>query len=332
MILICGIPSESPVNLLLEAAQRKNVSLVLFNQRQAMSAHIELNWKADRNFKIAGKLHVNEGIIPLDQLAGVFNRMMDFQQLPEYKSPGATDEQKKAITGLHLGINEWLELSAARVMNRSSAMASNLSKPYQTQIIQGCGFSVPTTLITNNPQEATRFIKKHRRVIYKSISAVRSIVRELNVLGEEAEFSEIDHKIASGYPSIRWPHPELEKIRYLPTQFQEYIPGENMRVHVVGERIFATKILSQAVDYRYALIDGFDVNMEEIHLDKKIENNCLDLSRKLNLPLCGIDLKVSPHGEWYCFEANPMPAFSYYQEQTGQPIAEAIVEWLQYGQ
>jgi glutathione synthase/RimK-type ligase-like ATP-grasp enzyme len=44
--------------------------------------------------------------------------------------------------------------------------------------------------------------------------------------------------------------------------------------------------------------------------------------------LCGIDLKRSPDQEYFCFEVNPSPGYSYYQSNTGQDIASAIVRYL----
>ena len=49
------------------------------------------------------------------------------------------------------------------------------------------------------------------------------------------------------------------------------------------------------------------------------------LSQRLELPLCGIDLKCTPDGDYYCFEVNPSPAYSYYQENSGHDIASAII-------
>ena len=42
----------------------------------------------------------------------------------------------------------------------------------------------------------------------------------------------------------------------------------------------------------------------------------------------GIDLKITPDDEVYCFEVNPSPAFSYYESNTGQPISAAIARAL----
>mgnify|MGYP006184765043 CR=1 FL=1 len=55
-------------------------------------------------------------------------------------------------------------------------MGSNSSKPFQAQLIRQYGFAVPETLITNNPEHVLAFRDKHKRIVYKSISGVRSIV------------------------------------------------------------------------------------------------------------------------------------------------------------
>ena len=33
-------------------------------------------------------------------------------------------------------------------------------------------------------------------------------------------------------------------------------------------------------------------------------------------------------GEYYCFEVNPSPAYSYFEEETSQPISRAVVDYL----
>jgi glutathione synthase/RimK-type ligase-like ATP-grasp enzyme len=93
--------------------------------------------------------------------------------------------------------------------------------------------------------------------------------------------------------------------------------------------VFATEIHTEAVDYRYAADEGADATMIPAPLPAAIVERCLRLSQLLNLPLCGIDLKRTPGGDYYCFEVNPSPAYSYYQEHTHQDVAGAIVRYLQ---
>ena len=291
--------------MVIDAAERRGVDHVVFNQRAAPHSDLWLGVDKDG---LRGEL-TSTRRVDLELVRGVYVRLMDHSKLPEAELTrrGTEDFAGKAKSAwLHRMLIEWLELTRGRVMNRASSMASNMSKAYQAQLIRKVGFSVPETLITNDPDEVRRFKAAHGRVIYKSISSVRSIVREL----EDAKT------------------PGLERIRYLPTQFQAFIDGPNIRVHVVGEQVFATLIDSDAVDYRYASRDGLETSMCETELPPEVSDRCVTLSKVLELPLCGIDLKRTPSGEFVCFEVNPSPAFSYYQGHTGQPIADAIVSYL----
>jgi glutathione synthase/RimK-type ligase-like ATP-grasp enzyme len=54
----------------------------------------------------------------------------------------------------------------------------------------------------------------------------------------------------------------------------------------------------------------------------------LQLAQRLELPLAGIDLRRTPDGRHVCFEVNPSPAFSFYEQRTGLPIAAAIARYL----
>ncbi len=307
MILLCGIPSEPPLRLVIGAAERLGIPYALFNQREARYANIHLEVKDGR---VDGTIQVRETDWPFHGFSGVYVRLMDYQDLPENKPRGRTPADPTAVSKsrlFHSALVEWLEMTDCRVMNRNRAMSSNMSKPYQAQFIIRAGFHVPATLITNDPEEVRTFLRLHRRVIYKSVSSVRSIVK---VLG--------DVKLS-----------ELRKVRHLPTQFQAFVPGTNVRVHVVGNAVFATEIHTEAVDYRYASEEGRDVEMIPVDLPSEVAARCLSLSRMLDLPLCGIDLKRTPEDEYYCFEVNPSPAYSFYQENSGQDIAAAIVAFLQ---
>ena len=198
------------------------------------------------------------------------------------------------------------ELTPARVLNRPSKMASNNSKPYQARLLAAGGFRVPPTLVTTDPAALQAFRELHGEVIYKSTSGVRSVVSRLSDRHEG----------------------RLDDIRWCPTQFQRFVPGRDFRVHVVGDQVFATAVISGADDYRYARQQGSSADLFIGDLPEEILDRCRRASRALDLPLTGLDLRYSEDGEWYCFEANPSPCFTFYEERTGQPIAAAIADLL----
>jgi glutathione synthase/RimK-type ligase-like ATP-grasp enzyme len=207
---------------------------------------------------------------------------------------------------LFLNLLGWLP---GLVMNPHQAACANGSKPYQQLLISRLGFRVAKTLITTKPQAARDFYAECReRVIYKSISAERSVVKRLT----EEDLGRLEH------------------IQSCPVQFQEFIPGIDFRVHVVGRRVFASQIETSSMDYRYVEPDGFR-RIRAVDLPSEIQEKCVALTEGLGLVLAGIDLRRTMDGDYICFEVNTSPAFNFYEAQTGQRIGEAVAELLYRG-
>lgn len=303
MILLCGLPSESPLAMVTDELERLGMSYVLFNQHHfdQMQFLFEI-----AGGSITGYLQINQDRYSLADFSGVYTRLMDDLTLPELRHEPETSVRRAHCRKLHEALIGWMELAPARVVNRHGAMASNSSKPYQMQLIREHGFFIPETFITNDPLLAEQFYRQHARVIYKSISSVRSIVQTMT----EADLARIQH------------------IRWCPTQFQVYVEGTNVRVHVIGRKVYATMITTDSTDYRYASQLGGSAELRAIELDEELADRCVRLAQALNLPFAGIDLKITPDDQVYCFEVNPSPGFSYYEQHTQQPIAQAVARFL----
>ena len=307
MILVCGIPSETPLRLVTNSLREIGAEFVMFNQRETANCDI---WFAIEDGIVTGELRIGETTYKLEEFTGLYPRLMDDRALPELDGKPEGSPKRSHCRAFHDTLLRWMELSPAMVINRCAPMASNSSKPYQAQLIREHGFLTPETLVTNDPELVRGFRQQHGRVIYKSISAVRSIVQELS--------DEDDDR--------------LERIRWCPTQFQAFVEGTNVRVHTVGGEAFATAIRSEATDYRYAARQaGEPAELREVTLMPELAQRCVALSQSLGLEFAGIDLKITPDDEVYCFEVNPSPAFSYYQGSTGQAISAAVARRLQAG-
>jgi glutathione synthase/RimK-type ligase-like ATP-grasp enzyme len=120
----------------------------------------------------------------------------------------------------------------------------------------------------------------------------------------------------------------MESILWCPVQFQRYIAGTNVRVHTVGTKVFASAISTDRTDYRYAELEGGRVEIYGIRLPERVEHACVNLAKHLGLSVAGIDLIMGTDGDIYCLEVNPSPAFTYYEDRTGQPIGENIARYL----
>lgn len=304
MILLAGILSETPMALVRRELDALDVPYLVFHQRRF--AETEIDFEVNGGW-VTGRLRSGEREVRLEDIRAVYNRIMDYRDLPELRGePPGSPLQLRCRT-VHEAFTRWAEISPGRIVNRSTPMGSNGSKPYQTQLIREQGFLIPETLITNDPDLVLDFRARHGRVVYKSISAVRSIVQTL----EDRDL------------------PRLHLIRWCPTQFQQFVPGINVRVHVVGDEVFPTAIETAATDYRYAGRQvGEAADLRPVELSDRLAGRVVALARALGLDFAGVDLKITPDDEVYCFEVNPSPAFSYYEEHAGQPIARAVARYL----
>ena len=177
-----------------------------------------------------------------------------------------------------------------------------------SSLAESVGLRSPKTLITTDPEEVKAFYEScGRRLIYKSLSSVRSIVSPLR----NADLGE-----------------RLARVRNCPTQFQEIVEGVDIRVHTVGDRVFATEIVSDVSDYRYAGRDGGSLSMQPIDIPVDVAKACVGMAHSLGLALSGADLRRTSDDRYYCFEVNPSPGFIFFERMTGQPISEAVAHLL----
>jgi hypothetical protein len=298
VILLAGVPRERPLAMVRAALEEIGAPHVLFDQSLPQTELVLTGMGG----KLEGWLRMPDGAeVPVGALRAAYPRMLDHTRLPGYQRAPA--ELRAAADAANLALSTCLELLPGMVLNRASAMASNRSKAYQLGLIRRMGFGVPPTLVTNDPALVRRFRARHGRVVFKSVSAVRSIVTELDDAAAE----------------------RLGAIRACPVQFQALVEGLDVRVHVVGERLFATACESPVVDYRYA---AGAARLTPFELPAEVAARCVALAQSLDLPLAGIDLKRRPEGDWVCFEVNPSPGFSWFESATGQPIAAAIAALL----
>jgi glutathione synthase/RimK-type ligase-like ATP-grasp enzyme len=302
MILLWGIVGDEPLDMVRLALERQGRQYTFLDQQRVENTSLDLEIGAT----VGGHLVTPEFAVNLREVCAIYLRPYDSRRMRAVERAAPNNPLLRHALNLEDSLLSWVEVTPSLVLNRPSAMASNNSKPYQSKFIQASGFCVPDTLVTTDVEATIAFWEQHRDIIYKSVSGVRSIVSRLKD----------SHRA------------RLPDIANCPTQFQEYIPGNDWRVHVVGEDAFACEVISDADDYRYAGRSGNAVEIYSRNLPPDVGDCCIRIAKMLRLPLCGIDLRRTPAGAWYCFEANPSPAFSFYEMSTGLPIADAVARFL----
>lgn len=293
-VLIIG--SDSPCELLVQSLRHQGVQpLWLRPETEApqLPRHALAGGRLTGSFAHGGRSQA------LEAIQGIYLR--PFGRPGSGSQASALQQQLWCQAWAELG-----ELFPGTVVNRVSAMGSNASKPYQLRLLAGLGFAVPPSLVSNDPAEVQAFEAEQGPLIYKSASGVRSIVRELD---DEARS-------------------RLDRLRHCPTLFQKRLRGSNVRVHVVGQEVHATEIDADVVDYRYASRQGGDAHLRPTTLEPRTRERCLRASQVLGLPFVGLDLMLADDGLTYCFEANPSPGYSFFEDATGQDISGSLARLL----
>jgi hypothetical protein len=218
------------------------------------------------------------------------------------------DPNLRRMSELQVELNQMIDAIDAPIANRPACASSNYSKLYQLGLLADAGFTVPDSLVTNDPAAAEDFAAEHPGgVIFKGVSNMPTLVQRLT-----------PDRAA-----------RLANLPACPTLFQEDVRGPDFRVHVVGERTFATRLESDDPDYRRALLSdevSVEVRAEELAAD--VLDRCVAMTRQLGLIVSGIDFKQRADGELVALELNPYPQFTFYERRSGQPITRAIVEHL----
>jgi len=190
------------------------------------------------------------------------------------------------------------------VLNPPAGDQSNFTKLYHSVAIASSNnWLMPHSCLTNNEATALEFIEKHKDVIYKGCSSAKTWARKF-VAADAGR---------------------LKGLKSSPVLFQQLINGPDVRIHIVGEEMFAEKIISSSVDYR--TIKGN--NYQKIEVPPIIQQGCINLVKETCTPFLGIDFKIEGKtGDWYFLEANNMPCYQGYDVRSGYKISGAIKNWF----
>ncbi len=236
--------------------------------------------------------------VPLAELTGAYPR--PYPSVPEiHARTPAYRVGRRHVARLEHELWHWMATGTATVLNRPEQSATNGTKPFQTRVARRCGFRVPDSLLTNDPGAALAFAEQHQRVIYKGAGGTRTRTGLLDP-GDASR---------------------LARLGTCPVYLQHYIPGGNVRAHVVDTEVFATEIVSDAIDYRARVRQ-----MTPVVLPVVVADRCIAVTQALGLLLAGLDLIRTPRGEWYFLEANTSPGFTFFP--AADQVAEAIARLL----
>ncbi len=173
------------------------------------------------------------------------------------------------------------------------------------------GFRVPPSLVTSRRASVDAFrARMAGDIVFKALSSPTlggaDVAPEQRIAGSLATTRITDEHEA-----------ELDAVTELPCFFQQHVPKRyELRVTVIGERVFAARIESQAdprtvTDYRDF---SAEIRYAVERLPPEIDRRCLELVRSYDLTYGAIDLIVTPTGEHVFLENNPVGQFLFVEE------------------
>lgn len=176
-------------------------------------------------------------------------------------------------------------------------------------LAQKLGFSVPPTLVSNDPRAILAFAEEHGPIVAKRMSGACST-------------------------AVKQPLTEMQlrspRIKSVPTLFQKLVDKRfDYRVVVVGERVFACRIHSQedasaVADWR--LTPFHRIRFEPCTLPGGLQGRLVSFARAREFRFATFDLIEARTGAIQFLEMNRPGSLFFNTVLAAQPIYEAIVE------
>lgn len=213
--------------------------------------------------------------------------------------------------------NLYLQLNTKKWLSHPTHVYQAENKIFQIQVAQEIGFEIPDTLITNQHSELKKFIAKHNQnVIVKPLSQGR--IKLFNGI-KTIYTNRITSEIISN----------LDSFSLTPSIYQEYIEKEyELRITVVGEKVFAAKVDSQKLDETKTDWRKQKIPFESYSLSESVSKKCIALLRKLNLSFGAIDLIKRSKGDFVFLEINPNGQWAWLDMEAGLNISDEIINYL----
>lgn len=326
MILILSEEMDPHATRVLEALRQRGAagpqSVVRFNPGRFPST-TELSFSCTASGHVRRYLRVDGAMVDLDRVTAVWYRR------PGRPEPHAeiTDERmRKCIADECQSIlnDVWHTLDCRWVPARPSVIRRAELKAAQLMLAGALGFELPPTLLSNSPEAFLEFYRQ------QNADVVSKLAGGSFMLGFGEEFMRYTEGVSRrdvGYAG---------SVRYAPVFFQAYVPKRvELRVTVVGQKVFAAEIHSQAshrTRHDWRRYDLFRTIYLPHELPVEVEKRCVQLVRRLDLCYGAIDMILTPDDHYVFLEINPNGQYLWIEDETGLAISDALCELLISGE
>jgi glutathione synthase/RimK-type ligase-like ATP-grasp enzyme len=297
VILIVGSPHDKTIRHTIDRARRRGVPYRYFDiLRFLRKGSYSWDFRARSGQLRCGGERLD---LPDPAISALYLRLVDIaERVPVEERDGVRVRMRVLVQALR-GVE-------TMVVNRPGRDMSNWAKGYHQQLLAQCGFAVPRTLVTNEEAAARAFLAEVPSVVFKGASGVKTIASEF---------------MADRYP-------RLSLLQTSPVFFQERIVGADVRTHLIGDSHISERIESSGVNYQF---DGGHKTFEPMTVPDNIAERCRVYQAMSGLTFIGFDFMVTPDGEYFALEANPLPGYDSYDRRLGFSISDALLGLLSSG-
>jgi glutathione synthase/RimK-type ligase-like ATP-grasp enzyme len=178
------------------------------------------------------------------------------------------------------------------------------------------GLTTPHTLISNDQAQVATFVE--------ALGDTECAIKPLIALGVTD---------AQGYrlplTTTLPPGHSLASVAAAPTIFQPYVEKAfELRCVVIGERVFAAKIHSQASEDTRRDWRAGEAEHEPFALPDDIEASIRRLMDSFGLNFASLDMIVTPEGEFVFLELNPNGQWLWLELELGLPLVASMADLL----
>ena len=266
-------------------------------------------------------LHTAAGELVLGDVDAVWYRRAAIgAALPDAMDRQDRDAALKESRATLIGMLESLDCF---LMDRVSTVRAAEHKPHQMRLACELGLDVPRTLTTNDPASVRAFWAQcSGLVVVKALSSFAiydDAGREQVVFTSQLAAEDLAH---------------LDQLALAPMTFQEHLDKKlELRVTLIGERVFAAAVDSQAlersrVDWRKA---GSQLvrSWTPYALPADVAARILALAARLGLSYGAADIVVTPDDRHVFLEINPAGEWFWLDDVFGpRALSTAIAETL----
>jgi len=285
---------------------RSEVDVVVFDPRAlALSGGFTISDK--------GVLSALGGIYP----TSVWYRKPKYMSNDEMGEMGIPKDLIPAIASLH---EEGFSLISETYpeslwVSKPTAIKRASNKLLQILIAKKIGFSVPETIFSTDPVAIEGLRERVGDIVMKPLGRPFASIN-----GIPSWF------FATVIPATQTM--DYEGLGLTPMIFQQLIQKLfDLRVTVIGNRVFGCKIVSDQVDWRTAQSKP-ETLYTPFELDNNIAEKCLLMNQQLGLNFGAYDFAYSKEGEYVFLEINPNGQWGFVEEKTGLPLSQAMAELL----